>query len=81
MITFDESTGVVSVVISVRGGKPDDLNRYVASGMLHTLNSIANEDQGPVRRRLIDCLVRQVRALRRNESELRSAKRRQREVV
>ncbi|ENM0054896.1 hypothetical protein AB6M49_003110 [Stenotrophomonas maltophilia] len=74
MITFDESTSIVTVVISVRGGRPGDLNRYRVSGMLKTLDGIAREEQGPVRRKLIDCLVREARALKRDESDMRAAK-------
>jgi len=81
MITFDESTGVVTVVISVRGARSGDLNRYRVSGMLKTLDSIAREEQGPVRRKLIDCLMREARALKRNESEMRAAKRTQKAVA
>lgn len=77
MITFDKNTGVVTVVISVRGALLGDLNRYRVSGMLKTLDSIAREEQGPVRRKLIDCLVREARALKRDESEMRSVKRAQ----
>ncbi len=73
-IQFDPESGLVRVEISVRGGEADDLNRHLASGALHTLESIAGLDQGPVRRRLIDCLGRQVRSLKRNEDEIRAAK-------
>ena len=74
-IQFDPETGVVRVEISVRGGEAGDLNRHLVSGALHTLESIAGMDQGPVRRRLIDCLAAQVRSLKRNEADMRAAKR------
>ncbi|MNI90723.1 hypothetical protein D3C73_1482830 [compost metagenome] len=73
-IQFDPDSGIVRVEICVRGGQAGDLNRHLVSGALHTLESIAGLDQGPVRRRLIDCLGRQVRSLKRNETEVRAAK-------
>jgi len=74
-IQFNPDDGVVRVEMCVRGGKAGDLNRYIASGALHTLDSIAAMDQGPARRKLISCLIQQARSLKRNEDELRSAAR------
>ena len=74
-IKFDRESGTVHVEVSVRGGSPGDFNRCGVSGSLRTLESISRLEQGPVRRRLIDCLARQVRALKRNETKLRAAKR------
>jgi len=74
-IQFDPEKGDVRVVVCVRGGDPCDLNKSLVAGAMHTLDSICALDQGAVRRRLIACLARQVRALKRNEEELRAAKR------
>ncbi|HEL3245904.1 TPA: hypothetical protein ACKPX2_000608 [Stenotrophomonas maltophilia] len=72
-IQFNPDDGVVRVEVCVRGGKEGDLSRYIASGALRTLDSIAATDQGPARRKLISCLIQQARSLMRNEDELRSA--------
>ena len=74
-IEFNPDDGVVRVEMCVRGGKEGDLSRYIASGALRTLDSIAAMDQGPARRKLISCLIQQARSLKRNEDELRLAAR------
>ncbi|WP_314402441.1 hypothetical protein [Stenotrophomonas rhizophila] len=74
-IQFDPDSGVVRVEICVRGGARGDLNRPLVLGALHTLESIAEQNQGAVRRKLIAVLGSQVRTLKRNEDDVRNAKR------
>ncbi|WP_448129968.1 hypothetical protein [Stenotrophomonas rhizophila] len=74
-IQFDPEKGDIRVVVCVRGGDPGDLNKNLVAGAMHTLNSICALDHGAMRRKLIACLGRQVRSLKRNEDNLRAAKR------
>ncbi|GEM_PF-2263608 len=71
MLVPAEPTGK-TVAVRVAAG---DLSRYLVGGAVHTLGSISRLDQGPVRRKLIATLTRQVRSLKRNEDRIRAAKR------